>query len=71
MYRSLYLDYLPHRDLIEKLASGKWRDEFDVKFNAGEVPWDAFNFEKTKKLLSDVKWEIKLEPNERDGLYPY
>ncbi|HZI53807.1 MAG TPA: hypothetical protein VFD56_08900, partial [Chitinophagaceae bacterium] len=69
VYRSLYLDYLPHRDLIEKLASGKWKDDYDAVFNPGEVPWDAFNFEKTKKELSNVKWEIELKENERDKLY--
>lgn len=70
VYRSLYLDYLPHRDLIEELASGRWREKYPgIKFSPGEVPWDAFNFEKTKKLLADVKWEIDLTPNERDVLF--
>lgn len=69
LYRSLYLDYLPNSDLIEKLASGKWKDDFDTAFNPGEVPWDAFNFERTKKVLSNVKWEIELKENERDKLY--
>lgn len=69
VYRSLYLDYLPHRDLIQTLASGKWRDNYDVTFHPGEVPWDAFNFERTKRVLSNVKWEINLKQNERDTLY--
>ena len=69
VYRSLYLDYLPHRNLIEKLASGKWKDDYDTKFNPGEVPWDAFNFERTKSVLSNVNWEIELKENERDKLY--
>lgn len=69
IYRSLYLDYLPHRDLIEKLASGKWRNDYDVKYNPGEVPWPAFNFDKTKSILSEVNWNIDLMENERDTLY--
>jgi hypothetical protein len=70
IYRGLYLDYPPHRELIEELASGRWRDHYDSparKFKPGEVPWDAFNFEKTKKVLSDVKWTIELVPGPRDG----
>lgn len=69
MYRSLYLDYLPHRDLIEKLASGKWKNDYDVKYNPGEVPWSAFSFDKTKSTLSEVNWNIELKENKRDRLY--
>ncbi len=69
IYRSLFLDYLPHRNLIEKLSSGKWKDDYNTTFNAGEVPWEAFNYDKTKKILSNVKWHIDLKPNERDALY--
>ena len=69
VYRSLYLDYAPHKNLLEKLASGKWKDDYDVTFNAGEVPWNAFNYDKTKKVLSNVKWNIDLNQNERDALY--
>jgi hypothetical protein len=70
IYRGLYLDYLPHRQLVEELASGRWRDRYDSpsgKFRPGEVPWEAFNFEKTKRILSDVKWTIELVPGPRDG----
>jgi hypothetical protein len=70
IYRSLYLDYAPHRNLIEKLASGKWKNDYDVIFNPGEVPWTAFNFDKTKSILSQVNWKIDLSENERDRLYP-
>jgi hypothetical protein len=68
-YRSLYLDYLPHRQLIEELASGRWKNNYNVKFNPGEVPWPAFNYNKTKSVLSEVNWSIKLRENERDKLY--
>jgi hypothetical protein len=70
LYRSLYLDYAPHRNLIEKLASGKWKEDYDDIFNPGEVPWNAFNFDKTKSMLSQVNWHIELKENERDRLYP-
>jgi hypothetical protein len=70
LYRSLYIDYLPHRNLIEKLASGKWKNDYSAAFNPGEVPWSAFNFDKTKSILSQVNWEIELVENERDKLYP-
>jgi hypothetical protein len=69
IYRSLYLDYLPHRNLIEDLASGKWRKNYKEEYHPGEVPWDAFNFKKTRTILSEVKWNIPLEQNERDVLY--
>ena len=69
LYRSLYLDYLPHRNLVETLASGKWKEHYKETFNPGEVPWDAFNFERTKKVLREVNWAIELKQNERDTLY--
>ncbi|HUQ65233.1 MAG TPA: hypothetical protein VM101_03715 [Flavitalea sp.] len=69
IYRSLYLDYFPHRNLIEDLASGKWKENYNVVFHPGEVPWDAFNFDRTIKILSNVHWYIPLKPNERDQLY--
>ena len=71
IYRGLYLDYKPHRDLLEQLASGKWRDGYDSSgrtFAPGEVPWLEFNYDKTKKLLSNIKWTIELSPNVRDSL---
>jgi hypothetical protein len=70
LYRNLYVDYLPHRNLIEELSSGRWREKYaSRKFVPGEVPWEAFNFDETKKILSDVKWTIPLKQNERDLLY--
>jgi hypothetical protein len=70
VYRGLYLDYPPHRQLIEELASGRWKNNYESstrKFKPGEVPWEAFNYEKTKRILSDVKWTIELVPGPRDG----
>jgi len=70
VYRTLYLDYSPHLALIEELASGRWRDKYsEGKFYPGEVPWAAFNFDKTKQVLSNVNWQIELASNERDGLW--
>jgi hypothetical protein len=35
----------------------------------GEVPWEAFHFEKTKQVLSNVNWNIEMSSNERDPLW--
>ncbi|MEO6282496.1 MAG: hypothetical protein ABIN80_14285 [Dyadobacter sp.] len=69
--RSLYVDYPPYLKIIEKIANGKWMEENNWKKTLikGDVPWSVFEFEKTKSILSNVKWEIKLEPNEREGLW--
>jgi hypothetical protein len=66
--RGLYLDYEPHFKLMEELASGDWleREGRDTIFVPGEVPWEAFNFDKTKEVLSDVQWDIEMLLNERD-----
>ncbi len=71
IYRGLYLDYKPHLKLMEKLASGKWMQDQapDILYAEGEVPWKAFQFEETKKVLSEVNWEIEFTPNERDALW--
>jgi hypothetical protein len=70
VYRTLYLDYPPQQALIEELATGNWLKKYDsTKFNPGEVPWEAFHFEKTKQILSNVDWKIEISPNERDGLW--
>lgn len=69
LYRSLYLDYPPHSSLLEHLASGKWKNDYNIKFNPGEVPWPAFNYDKTQTLLKNVNWVIALKENERDTLY--
>lgn len=69
--RGLYLDYSPHRKLIENLANGDWldRNHWCENFQPGQVPWEAFQFEKTKEVLSQVDWIIPLEENERDALW--
>lgn len=69
VYRSLYADYRPYRNIMERLASGKWLDRADRKYGPGEVPWSAFSFDETKKVLSQVSWNITLSPNERDALW--
>lgn len=68
IYRSLYLDYAPHRAFIEELATGRWldRDGWRAVLKPGQLPWEAFRFEETKALLADVDWVIELEENERD-----
>jgi hypothetical protein len=69
IYRGLYLDYKPHMDLIENIASGKWMKSYykNRNFVAGQIPWEAFNFDETKKVLSNVEWKIDLIENERDN----
>ena len=70
VYRTLYLDYLPVRNIMEKLASGKWLNETaGIKYNPGEVSWEAIGFEQTKKMLQNVQWSVDLTPNERDSLW--
>jgi len=64
--RGLYMDYYPHLKLMEELASGDWMKSQEHRYGPGEVPWEAFNYEKTKDLLSYVEWEIEMTPNERD-----
>ena len=71
IYRGLYMDYKPHLNLLENLASGKWMEDQDtgISYAEGEVPWEAFQFEETRKVLARVNWEIELTPNERDLLW--
>lgn len=70
--RSLYADYEPYLAIQERIANGQWMAENNWKntLNKSHVPWEVFQFEKTKKTLSRVHWEITLQPNERDGLWP-
>lgn len=69
--RSLYLDYRPYRDLMERLATGRWLDGYGGKsrLHPGQVPWEAFRFDEARTTLNDVQWTIALEANERDGLW--
>jgi hypothetical protein len=71
LHRTLYLDYLPHRDLIERLAAGRWLEAYGGKgrLQPGQVPWEAFHLDEARAVLSEVEWTIPLEPNERDGLW--
>jgi len=66
--RVAYLDYPPARARVERLANGRWLDDFGGRgrLQPGQVPWSAFAFAETKALLSDVDWTIRWEPNERD-----
>jgi hypothetical protein len=66
-FRNLYLDYQPHRDLVEELASGRWRNRYDSSaYHPGEVPWEAFNYQKTRKVLKDVTFNVILGEAERN-----
>lgn len=69
--RCLYLDYPPHLELLEELASGDWRTGLQdgQLYNSGEVPWEAFSYDKTKEVLSRVDWKIEMKANERDHLW--
>jgi uncharacterized C2H2 Zn-finger protein len=67
----LYADYEPYLKIQEGIANGRWLDQKDWKrtLTKSHVPWEVFQFERTKKILARVKWKIKLEANERDGLW--
>lgn len=69
--RGLYLDYLPHQQLLEEFASGRWLEKKSWKkhLGPGQVPWQAFEFEKTKNVLEQVDWIIEVKENERDALW--
>ncbi len=68
IHRSLYLDYAPHRALLEELATGRWLDRNGWRriLKPGQVPWEAFRFPETRAALADVDWVIPVEDNERD-----
>jgi hypothetical protein len=69
--RSLYLDYLPHRDLIERLATGRWLETYGGKgsLQPGQVPWEAFHLAEARRVLSEVDWTVEVRPNERGDLW--
>jgi len=69
--RGLYLDYPPHAEIIEEFASGLWleRKNWRETLGPGQVPWEAFEFEKTRNVLSKVIWTIEMRENERDPLW--
>jgi len=69
--RGLYLDYPPHQKMIETFASGRWLDQSNWKklLSPGQVPWEAFQFEKARSVLSNVDWILEMKPNERDELW--
>jgi hypothetical protein len=69
--RSLYLDYTPYRDLMERLATGRWLDGYGgrARMQPGQVPWEAFHLDEAREVLSEVDWTIPLKANERDPLW--
>jgi hypothetical protein len=69
--RGLYLDYTPHRDLVENFANGRWLEKNNWKkiVSPGQVPWEAFQLKKSREILSTVDWTIEILPNERDALW--
>ena len=68
IHRSLYLDFAPHRALLEELATGRWLDRNGWRrvLKPGQLPWEAFRFQETRAMLAGVDWVIPLEDNERD-----
>jgi hypothetical protein len=66
--RTLYLDSPRQRERVERLASGRWLDAFGgrARMQPGQVPWEAFELEGTRRDLSEVEWTIPWSPNERD-----
>jgi hypothetical protein len=71
IHRSLYLDYAPHRALLEEVATGRWLDRngWRRSLQPGQLPWEALRFREAKALLADVDWVIELLDNERDGAW--
>jgi hypothetical protein len=69
--RSLYLDYRPYRDLMERLATGRWLDAYGGKggLQPGQVPWKAFHLDEARETLREVEWTIPLGANEREVLW--
>ncbi len=67
LYRDLYLDYEPHRNLLEELANGDWLAKAGKDFSSGEVPWEAFQFNRTRELFSgSIDWVLSFRMNDRD-----
>ncbi|MEO7048279.1 MAG: hypothetical protein ABI091_23470 [Ferruginibacter sp.] len=72
IYRSLYLDYPPHARLVAELASGTWLDKYGaLKYNGGEIPWEAYQYERAREVLAKVNWSIEMIPNVRDSLWKH
>lgn len=71
LHRTLYLDYLPFQALLEELANGNWMKQYGGRkgLQPGQIPWEAFQFEKSKAILAEVDWIISLQLNERDPLW--
>jgi hypothetical protein len=71
IHRSLYLDYAPHRALLEEVATGRWLDRHGWRrtLKPGQIPWEALRFQETKATLTDVDWTVLLEDNERDAAW--
>jgi hypothetical protein len=69
--RTLYLDYPPQRDRVERLANGRWLEAFGGRgrLQPGQVPWAAFDFEGTRHDLTEVEWTIPWSANEREPLW--
>ena len=66
--RGLYLDFEPHRKLLENLSNGDWceKPEFKGKVFPGYIPWKAFQLDETRQILRHVKWEVTIQPNDQD-----
>jgi len=71
LHRGLYLDYPPHQKIIESFANGNWLQQNNWRniLHPGQVPWSAFQFEETRRLLFKVDWTIEMKENERDALW--
>ena len=71
LHRTLYLDYPPQRERLERLASGRWLDAYGghERLRPGQVPWAAFDLAGTKADLEDVEWTVRWRANERDALW--
>ncbi len=71
LHRTLYLDFPPMRERIERLASGRWLERFGgrQRLHPGQVPWQAFDLSGTRADLTEVDWTLPWRTNERDPLW--
>jgi len=71
LHRTLYLDYPPQRERLERLANGRWLEGFGgrERLRPGQVPWEAFELDRTRAELADVDWIVPWKENERDPLW--
>lgn len=59
---SILLDYAPVRRCIEYGFTGQWLYDQPNTLSPGQAPWRAFQVEPLRASLSQIDWEIAMEP---------